>query len=238
MPSFNLANTKGRDAVIQANSVRRTLRVRWLDPEGRQASNVRLLRSTLANSVDALREEAGGPEGITEMLIRADPEVDLESFGRLLRDTAQVFVDLDQHVVRHVQQVEVLKNPDGSERERRPRRPAQANAATEEPIRLSGRLMKKSEVYTRFVFAAKRQLVHVNGLTYDFLFAIARELEEAQSLMIVGAGPRGVNPIVFTRGGTSYRGFLEGRTQGEQYALILHLSNMELKAPPRSSEGG
>jgi hypothetical protein len=37
-----------------------------------------------------------------------------------------------------------------------------------------------------------------------------------------------------------YRGFLEGRTRGDTYRLVLHLSNLELKAPkptaPASAE--
>ena len=53
-------------------------------------------------------------------------------------------------------------------------------------------------------------------------------------LMLVGAGPKGNQPLVLTRGGQQYRGFLEGRTQGDKYCLILHLSNMELKAAPQA----
>jgi len=74
--------------------------------------------------------------------------------------------------------------------------------------------------------------MHVNGLTYDFLFGMARELEESESLLLLGAGPKGNQPLVLTRGGQQFRGFLEGRTQGDRYCLILHLSNMELKAAP------
>jgi hypothetical protein len=80
------------------------------------------------------------------------------------------------------------------------------------------------------------QVMHVNGLTYDFLFAMARELEEKESLLLVGAGPKGNQPLIFIRGGQQYRGFLEGATKGEQYRLVLHLSNMELKAPAPAAE--
>ena len=74
--------------------------------------------------------------------------------------------------------------------------------------------------------------MHVNGLTYDFLFSMAKELEQSESLLLLGAGAKGAQPLVLTRGGQQYRGFLEGRTQGKKYCLILHLSNMELKAAP------
>jgi hypothetical protein len=81
------------------------------------------------------------------------------------------------------------------------------------------------------VFAGKVQLQHINGLTYDFLFGMAKELEEKNSLMFMGAGPKCNQPLVLRRGSSPYRGFLEGRTSGDKYLLVLHLSNLELKAP-------
>ena len=56
--------------------------------------------------------------------------------------------------------------------------------------------------------------------------------------MLVGAGPKGNQPLILTRGGQQYRGFLEGRTEGEKYCLILHLSNMELKAAAAAPVAG
>lgn len=233
MGAFNIANTKGRDAVVLSQGMRKALRVRWLDHDQRQASHIRVVRSTLQNDLPALTARIGNVSELSEVLVNSDPEVDIESFGRQLRDTCRVYVDEDGAVVNHVQQIEVVRNPDGTERERRPRVRTQGNVNTEEPIRLSGRMMKKREVFNRFVFTGKRQLQHVNGLTYDFLYAIAKELAEADSMMLVGSGPKGTSPIVLNAGGTPYRGFLEGRVDGERYCLILHLSNMELKAPPR-----
>ena len=34
------------------------------------------------------------------------------------------------------------------------------------------------------------------------------------------------------RNGTPYRGFLEGRVDGDKYLLLLHLTNLELKELP------
>src|SRR5687767_7561620 len=196
MGAFNLANTKGSDAVVLSQGMRKPMRVRWLDADQRQCTHVRVVRSTLQHDVKALTGRIGEVSELSEVLVQSDPEVDIETFGRLLRDTCRVYVDEDGEVVSHVQQIDVVYNPDGTERERRPRIRTQGNCNTEEPIRLSGRLMKKREVYNRFVFTGKRQLVHINGLTYDFLYAIAKELAEADSLMLVGSGPKGTNPIV------------------------------------------
>ena len=65
---------------------------------------------------------------------------------------------------------------------------------------------------------------------------MAKELEEKDSLMVVGAGAKSNQPLILRRGSTPYRGFLEGRTDGEKYCLILHFSNMELKVPAVSEE--
>ena len=71
----------------------------------------------------------------------------------------------------------------------------------------------------------------------DELFeTMAKQLEEANSLMVLGAGPKSNQPLILRRGGTPYRGFLEGRTRGDQYRLVLHFSNLELKALPQEPE--
>jgi hypothetical protein len=236
MASINIANSKGRDAVVGSNAVLKPLKVRWLDEQGRQAQSARVVKGHAAHDLAALEANAGGRDKIAAALVAGDPEVDLETYGSMLRETSRVFVNPDGKIVHRVKQFEILRNPDGTERERRPRKIAQPNCTEEVPLKWTGKLMKKSEVYNKFVFASKRQIVHVNGLTYDFLYGMAKELEQSQSLMLLGAGPKGNQPLVLTRGGQQYRGFLEGRTEGDKYCLILHLSNMELKAAPVSAE--
>ena len=238
MATINIANSKGRDAVVGAQSVVKPVKVRWLDEQGRQIQSSRVLKSNISHDLAALEAQAGGRDKVAQLLIEGDPEIDMEAFGSMLKETSRVFVDPDGKIVHKVKQFEIIKNPDGSERERRPRKIAQPNASSETPLKWSGKLMKKKDVYNKFVFAGKRQIVHVNGLTYDFLYGMAKELEETQSLMLLGAGPKGTQPLVLTRGGQQYRGFLEGRTQGDKYCLILHLSNMELKAAAPQAKAG
>jgi hypothetical protein len=49
-------------------------------------------------------------------------------------------------------------------------------------------------------------------------------------MMLVGGGQKGIDPLVMTNGGTPYRAFLEGRVEGDSYALILRLTHLELKS--------
>jgi hypothetical protein len=231
MGQIHLANAKGRNATVTTETVASALEVRWLDGDGRPARPVRILRGTLDRDAPALARGAGGMDKVADALINGDPEVDLESFGQVLGPTSRVYLDADGQLVTHVDEVEIVRNPDGTEKERRPRKPSVANTSTEAPLRWSGKLFRKADVYNRFVFAAKMQITHTNGLTYDFLYGMAKELEAAESMLLLGGGARSTQPLVFHRGATPYRGFLEGRTQGEKYSLILHLSNLELRKP-------
>ncbi len=231
MAEINLTDERGRDAVVNAESATITTDHRWIDEEEQQVGTRKILRCTMEKEESTLIEEAGGLDEFAEALIAGDPELDVESFGRFLSETSRIYVDQDHEIVHHIKHWEVIHNPDGSERERRPKEQQEPNVASETPLKWTGKLLKKTEVYKKFVFSGKMQIQHVNGLTYDFLYSMAKDLVDAESMMLLGGGSKGVEPLIFRRGGLSYRGFLEGRVEGDKYALILHLSNMELKSP-------
>lgn len=237
MPDISLTNNLGRDANVIAESVRIPVKIRWVDDQNRQAASARLLKGTIDRDLDALLEQNGGSlDKVGEALQAGDPELDIESAGSFLRDTSRVYYNTDRKTVFSITQLEIVRHPDGTEKEKRPKKILPPNVGAEQPLLWSGRFLPKSGVYNKFVISGKLQLHHINGLTYDFLFGIARELEAKNSLMLMGAGPKANQPIVLRRGSVPYRGFLEGRTRGEEYCLLLHLSNMELKAPGAEPE--
>ncbi len=235
MPEISFTNSKGRDAQVMAESVRMPVKVRWVDDENRQASSARIMKGTIEVDYDALVARLGSPELLADALIAGDPEIDFETCGAFLKDTSRVYVNSDRRIVHGVSEMEIVRNPDGTEKLRRPKKRPLPNVSPEQPLPWSGKLLKKSDVYNKFAMVAKMQIVHVNGLTYDFLYGMAKELEEKDSVMVVGAGPKANQPIVLRHGGLPYRGFLEGRTRGEEYCLLLHLSNIELKAVETTS---
>lgn len=236
MAEINLSNSAGRDAAVTSQSVRSPLKVRWVDQQGRQANSMRLLKAPIDHDMNALLAQLGDPGKVADAIINGDPELDLENIGRYLKETSRVYVNAQGQIMHSVQFWEIVKNPDGTERERRPRILADPNVSADTPLKWSGKFIKKNEASRKFVFSGKVQLFHINGLTYDFLFGMAKELEEKNCLMLLAAGPKSNQPLILRRGGTPYRGFLEGRTRGDQYALILHFSNQELKAPTEPTE--
>jgi hypothetical protein len=228
---INLSDNRGRDAVVNAESVTVRHDYRWIDDEGLQVETRKILRSVVGYDIDSLTRRYGDLESVGEALISDDPEVDPELFGRFLTETSRAFLNEEGEIVHHLSRWEVIYTPGGEEKERRPLDMEDPNVAGEQPLSWSGKMIRKKDACRKFVFSRKVQIQHVNGLTYDFLFQMAKELHQGESLMLLGGGPRGNKPLVFRRGGLSYRGFLEGRVEGNRYALILHLSNMELKRP-------
>lgn len=236
MPEINISNSSDRDAVVSMESVATPLRVRWVDVKSRQASNVRILKSTLEHDTESLVKEFGDLDSVSEAIINGDPEVNFELTGMKMQGTSRVFVDGDQQLVHRVQQFEIIRDPEGNEKERRPKQVLQQNVSNELPLKWTGKFLKRSEVIRKFIFASKMQLTHINGLTYDFLYAMAKDLEDRDSMMLLGGGPKSNQPLILRRGSVPYRGFLEGRTKGDRYVLLLHLSNMEMKKPEEPEE--
>lgn len=236
MGEINLSNSAGRDAVVSTESVTVSKQTRWVDQQSRQSNSVRMVKSTTEHDIGALLDKHGDLSAISRALVEGDPEIDLENTGRILTDTSRVYVDKSRGIVRNVRFMEIIKNADGSIREERPRQLPETNISSDTPLLWSGVYVPKAKAVRKFVFAGKAQLHHVNGLTFDFLHAMAKELEERDSLMLLGAGPKSNQPLVLRRGATPYRGFLEGRTDGDRYCLLLHFSNLELKLPKLSDE--
>jgi ribosomal protein S24E len=233
--AINISNSKKRDAVVALEAVRQGREVRYIDEDHNMIINRRLLKTDVAHDLAALTKNGDDLEKLGKKLVTDDPEIDIENFGMFLSETSRVYVS-EKGIVHSVEEIEVIYQPDGSERERRPRKKERQNINTEVPLKWTGKFIKKKEAVKKFVFATKKQLIHVNGLTYDFLYEIAKELHEKDSLMLLRGGEKSNQPLVLNRGGKPYNAFLEGRVDGDAYCLILHLSNMELKEPKKEEE--
>ena len=54
--------------------------------------------------------------------------------------------------------------------------------------------IKREDAVRKFVFSRTLQLWHSDGLTFEFLFNIAKELDENNEMMLVGSGEKGRDP--------------------------------------------
>ncbi len=228
MRKIHLMNEEKRDATIALESVKEKSGPVNGVP-GKKLAFRRYLAATEAGTHAKLSAQAGD---LAQALIDGDPEIDRELVGKHVGETQTVFLSAKGEVLHASPSiVDVLFGTDGGERERKPASDVPANTNEEAPVRFAGRRMSKAEVVTKFAFRRSVQIKHVDGLSFDFLFKMAKELSDKGEVALLGAGSKGRDPLIFQENGTPYRGFLEGRVDGNRYKLLLHLSNLELRAP-------
>lgn len=171
-------------------------------------------------------------ESYSAEIVENDSEVDIENVGRLIETTASVLIGSNGDPIFCAPEVfEVIFGVDGKEIERRMPVDVAPTVNEEIPLKWTGRLIPRVEMVRKFAVKRTLQIKHTDGVTFDFLFAIAKDLQEKDSVMLLASGSDGKGPLVLQTNGTPYRGFLEGRIAGEKFLLLLHLSNMELKRP-------
>lgn len=228
---LSISDDRKRDAQIEARSPARGEAMRWTSKtDHAQLKLERLVKATEKTSHDALVRTYGTTDALSKALVEGDPEIDLEHVGRRLGQATRVWVGATGQILYAARVLSVVMAPDGTEKSRGDFVDVEATVGEDQPpLPWSGRLMPAAQVVRKFALVRKQQLRHVNGLTFDFLFDIAKTLEKSQQMLVVGSGARGQLPLIFQTNGTPFRGFLEGRTQGESYLLVLHLSNLELK---------
>lgn len=229
MRKLNISNEKKRDAQVGFEGRIPKSTIQQVLPDNRNRKNVRFLKSSMETDLDQLISDHGNLDALAEVLISSDPEVDMEKTGKFVTKTRKIYLDHDNRIVYNLIEQEIVFSPDGVEKERRDFISNQANISADTPLRWTGKMIPKDKAAKMFVFSRKYQIRHVNGLTFDFLYDMAKQLNESNSMMLIGGGEKGNEPLIFSNGGVSYRGFLEGRIQDETYCLILHLSNLELK---------
>jgi len=229
-----LTNAAGRDTTVRYAATRTPA-----SPAQGRGGQPAKFRRYLASSAEGLHADlvAAHGEDYAQALIDGDPEVDMEIVGRTIEQTNVVFLTSEGEVMHAAPElVEVLFAASGEERERRAPEDVESNVGPDAPIRWTGRRMKRADVVRRFVLRRALQIHHVDGLTFDYLHDIAKDLHESDEMVLVGGGDKGKSPLVFHTNATPYRAFLEGRVDGDRFQLLLHLSNMELKRPEPKSK--
>ena len=232
MRKINISNESRRDAEVAFGNISKRTKTVYKTTTGSIGHSERRLKSTIETEPDALLQHFA--DSLPEALMAEDPEIDMEKAGLKLEGLRKVYLTPEKKVAYGVTLTEHLYHPDGTEKGTKPDTTVPSNIAIDGmPIRWTGKMIPKDKAMRTFVFKKSYQVRHVNGLTYDFLYDMAKKLDEQQVMMLVGGGQKGVAPLVMSNGGTPYRAFLEGRIDGDSYSLILRLTHLELKSLPQ-----
>ena len=235
MRRIHVMNDNKRDATVITNGIKAPEPPKVGLPD-KEITFRRYVAATDSGMNDALAKEYGEEYG--QALIDGDPDADMEQVGRFIGSTDTVYLSNDGNVLHVLPEIiEVLFGPDGAETETREPEEVPANIDDGYPVCWTGRKISKQDAVRRFAFKRTIQLQHTNGLSYDFLFEMAKTLHEEKVVVLMGTGKKAQDPLVFQANGTPYRAFLEGRVDGDRYQLLMHLSNLELKIPAEKKGG-
>lgn len=210
-----------------------------------QKTKVAPITKTSAGPVHTLRVTNGRNPKIDPFqlsqaqLIESDPELLGSGAGEVL--SAEMIsaayydpTEPDPVPVPDFKLVDHVFDPQGQEKETRPYVLRRPNLNELHPVKI-GKRVPLVQALTQFVFKESRQIIHVDGLSYDFLFALAKDLHEKQEIAILGAGAKGNQPLIMREKGSPNRAFLYGEigtgAEADRYRLLLLLSNQELKIP-------
>lgn len=228
---IRLADPRGRDATVLLIPVGEEVKRRYQDMDGRPVQTMRRVRATRDTSPEALLTRYPDPDELARALISGDPDLDPELTGRATGACDRVHLDRDGQILYAPSVVEVRTGSDGLETGRRPLAMRPSNLVTPVPPVWSGTLIPRDQAIRRYVFTRAYQVAHTNSLEFDFLHGIAAYLDERKAMAQVGSGRRGGGPLILERGGPRYRGFLDGRIQGDAMRLALYLAAFELAIP-------
>ena len=183
MRKINISNELKRDAEVAYGTTFRRESTSYRTASGSEVSNVRRLKTTMQTSDASLIAEYG--EGLADAIQNGDPEVDMNLVGLNLNGLTRVYVTPQLKVAYGAILNEHVYLPDGSEKEVRPMTSNAANIALDGvPVRWTGKLIPKEKAMRMFMFKKSYQVQHVNGLTYDFLYEIWKEVDTLEDVFI------------------------------------------------------
>ena len=228
LKEIHIANEKKRDANVRFVSL-----IKESDPKfaykGKSIKNSRLLISSDETSEDNLIKKF--KNNLSQKILEEDVDLDIEYAGKYIGDIDRILFNSKNEILYTPPKIkEVVFNKEGKEIKKQNPREIVPNVRDDTPpLKWTGKFFKREEILKKFVITKSIQLRHVDGLTFEFLYDMAKTLDNKKSLMFIGGGKSGKDPLIFQTNGNPYRGFIDGRIKKKQYQLILRLSNMELK---------
>ena len=228
LKEIHIANEKKRDANVRFVSL-----IKESDPKfaykGKSIENSRLLISSDETSEDNLIKKYKNK--LAQKILEEDVDLDIDYAGKFVGDIDRILFNSKNEILYTPPKIkEVVFNKEGKEIKKQNPKEIVPNVRDDTPpLKWTGKFFKREDILKKFVITKSIQLRHVDGLTFQFLYDMAKTLDNKKSLMFIGGGKSGKDPLIFQTNGNPYRGFIDGRINKKQYQLILRLSNMELK---------
>ena len=183
MRYFYIADNKGRDATVMAISVK-SLKNPDLGYKGKKIKNVRILESSDQKTYKNLKKAYS--ENLVDAIIKDDVDIDFIKTGLIISQTNRIYLSHEGLAMNQMPKMEeIVFDAKGEEKKRSKPKNIDPNIRDDTPpIKWTGKFFNKNEAIRKFVFQRSLQLQHTDGLTYDFLFNMANDLQKKRSRTI------------------------------------------------------
>jgi len=226
MKEIHLESASGRNSRVTLKRV----------PSQQPKLTLRTVRGQAVSSTRIATGASGNNLLESSALVLSDPEINLHNIGEILTNTSRAFTKQGTlEIEGGFSLFDTTTNPQGDIVEKKPYTHRHANINDINALKL-GKRFPLRQALTQFVFCRQYALEHDDGLKYEFLHQLAKDLHDKQELALLGAGAKGIQPLVMQENGSPYRAFLFGEVAGEKYRLLLLLTNQELKMPKESEK--
>lgn len=169
------------------------------------------------------------PQQITEALLKSDPEIDLQLIGKPVRIRSLAYLDEQRKPAADFRLVEEKLTAEGVVKETKPYKASEPNIELPVQIAPKGN-QTNDDLVQKFVMHKIYQVIHLDSLSFDFLFQLCQEIQPLGFVRVSG-GIKGNEPLILRREGLPAFAYLRGRVEGDKYCCTLHLTHTELKAP-------
>jgi hypothetical protein len=218
------------DSVLELATLHQPQKEYLQTPKGESVKNQRFIVFTHEKRDELLLDQ----QDILSKLVETDEDVDLEVAGKLISSTKRIVVDQKYEPVYSYILYDVLKKPNGETQERHHKKTL-SNLNRPLPVIISDNLYSPEELIQNYVFRLHYYITHSDGVTFKFLYDVAKRLSEEGKLAEIetfNPETKKHEPLVLVDGGRKFpRTFVEGIVEGNSYALLLHLSDQELLMP-------
>ena len=187
LKEIHIENSKKRDASVRFVSL-----IRENDPKlaykGKSIKNSRLLISSDETSEDSLINKHKSK--LAESILKEDVDVDIEYAGKFIGDIDRILFNSKNEILYSPPKIkEVLFNKEGKEVKKQDPKEIVPNVRDDTPpLKWTGKFFKREEILKKFVINKSIQLRHTDGLTFEFLYDMAKILNDKKSLMFLGGG--------------------------------------------------
>lgn len=206
--------------------------------EGKNITNINLLLHIPENEfINKLKDD----EDLLNEFLENDSDVDLEITGKKLGRTSTILLTEGKELCYNFTEYEIKKDRKGNEIpceicdrihcEHRIKKQIYGNVNDEKSpmIWIKSYMLDKREALKIWSFDRSYQIVHTNGITYDFLYNMAKVLhDENKVVFIAPIIEKKPQKLVIRTGQLPFYGWLEGRIMDDKYALILHGSSFKI----------